>query len=79
MFEPIGGSSPKYAGQNIINPLAAINAAAMLLETLGEEAAAKNIENAIMQVCAGGSLQSMAAGQMGCSTSQVGDLVVKYL
>jgi 3-isopropylmalate dehydrogenase len=78
MFEPIGGSSPKYAGQNIINPLAAINAGAMLLDTLGEEAAAKNIENAVMQVCAG-ELKSMAAGQMGHSTSQVGDLVVKYL
>jgi 3-isopropylmalate dehydrogenase len=78
MFEPIGGSSPKYTGQNIINPLAAINAGAMLLETLGEEAAAKNIENAVMQVCAG-NLKSMAAGQMGYSTSQVGDLVVKYL
>lgn len=78
MFEPIGGSSPKYTGLNIINPLAAINAGAMLLDTLGEETAAKNIENAVMKVCAA-DLKSMAAGQMGCTTSQVGDLVVKYL
>ena len=36
MFEPIGGSAPKYTGQNVINPLAAICAGAMMLDTLGE-------------------------------------------
>jgi 3-isopropylmalate dehydrogenase len=78
MFEPIGGSSPKYTGQNIINPLAAINAGAMLLETLGEKEAAAAIEKAVLTVCRD-HVKSMQAGRMGYSTDQVGDLVVKYL
>src|SRR5512136_2845527 len=47
MFEPIGGSAPKYTGQNIINPLAAICAGGMLLETLGEEKAAAAVDKAV--------------------------------
>ena len=78
MFEPIGGSAPKYAGRNVINPLAAILAMMMMLEHLGQEAAARRVENAVMAVCRD-HLRSMAAGQMGYSTSEVGDLVVRYL
>jgi len=77
MFEPIGGSAPKYTGQNIINPLAAICAGQMMLETLGEEKAAARIEQAVMKVVAK-DLKSLSAGKMGKSTSQVGDLVAKY-
>jgi 3-isopropylmalate dehydrogenase len=76
MFEPIGGSAPKYTGQGVINPLAAICAGQMMLETLGEEAAAKKIEDAVKFVTAN-KLKSLAAGKMGYSTSQVGDLVVE--
>ncbi len=78
MFEPIGGSAPKYTGQNVINPLAAICAAAMMLETLGEDDSAKLIENAVMDVTAT-KLKSLSAGKMGYSTSEVGDLVVDAL
>ncbi len=78
MFEPIGGSAPKYAGQNVINPLAAICAGAMMLEELGERKAATRIEQAVQTVCAK-HLKSLAAGRMGYSTSEVGDLVVRYL
>jgi 3-isopropylmalate dehydrogenase len=78
MFEPIGGSAPKYTGQNVINPLAAICAAGMMLETLGEEDAAKAIENAVIKIVRT-KLKSLAAGKMGYSTSQVGDLVVENL
>lgn len=78
MFEPIGGSAPKYTGQNVVNPLAAIGAAAMMLETIGETEAAANIEKAIESVCAT-KLKSMAAGKMGYSTTQVGDLVADCL
>jgi len=78
MFEPIGGSAPKYTGQNVVNPLAAIGAAAMMLETIGETEAAANIEKAIESVCAT-KLKSMAAGKMGYSTTQVGDLVAGCL
>ncbi len=76
MFEPIGGSAPKYTGKGVINPLAAICAAQMMLETLGEEQAGEAIEQAVMHVTAN-KLKSLAAGKMGYSTSQVGDLVAE--
>jgi len=74
MFEPIGGSAPKYTGMNVVNPLAAIMAGQMMLETLGEDAAAAAIEQAVMKVVAE-KLKSLSAGNMGYSTSEVGDLV----
>ena len=76
MFEPIGGSAPKYTGMGIINPLAAICSAQMLLETLGEQKAADKIDAAVRYVTAH-KLKSLAAGSMGYSTSQVGDLVAE--
>ncbi len=78
MFEPMGGSAPKYTGKKVINPLAAIGACQMMLEQLGEMKAAQRIEKAIMQVV-GKHVKSMAAGEMGHTTEQVGDLVVTYL
>lgn len=78
MFEPIGGSAPKYTGQGVINPLAAICAGAMMLDSLGETEAAAAIENAVMEVTAN-KMKSQSAGKMGYSTSQVGDLVAKQL
>ncbi|MDD5458652.1 MAG: 3-isopropylmalate dehydrogenase [Phycisphaerae bacterium] len=76
MFEPIGGSAPKYTGKNIINPLAAICAGQMMLETLGEEKAAQKIDAAVRFVTAN-KLKSLAAGKMGYSTTEVGDLVAE--
>jgi len=76
MFEPIGGSAPKYTGKGVINPLAAICSAQMMLATLGQEKAADTIEKAVMYVTAN-KLKSLAAGKMGYSTSQVGDLVAE--
>ena len=78
MFEPIGGSAPKYTGLNVVNPLAAIMAGQMMLETLGEEAAAAAIETAVMTVVRK-KLKSLTAGQMGYSTSETGDLVAELL
>lgn len=78
MFEPIGGSAPKYKGQNKINPLAAICAAGIMLEHLGEERSGKLIESAVMKVTAD-HLENLAAGRMGMTTSEVGDLVAKYV
>lgn len=77
MFEPIGGSAPKYKGQDKINPLAAICAAGMMLEHLGEEEAGKAVERAVMEVTAR-PLKSLAAGRMGLTTREVGDLVAEY-
>lgn len=73
MFEPIGGSAPKYTGKNVINPLAAIGAAQMMLENLGEDKAAAAVEEAIKNTVK--KMKSMAAGKMGYSTTEVGDLV----
>jgi 3-isopropylmalate dehydrogenase len=78
MFEPIGGSAPKYAGLNIINPIAAIAAAQMMLEHLGQTAGAGLIEEAIKKVVSS-DLKSLSAGRMGHSTTEVGDLVVKHI
>jgi 3-isopropylmalate dehydrogenase len=78
MFEPIGGSAPKYTGKNIINPLASIACGGMMLEHLGEENAASAIENAIMYVTAN-KLKDMGAGRMGYSTTEVGDLVAERI
>ena len=84
MFEPIGGSAPKYTGQNVINPIAAIAALAMLLRVVGEQkgdtVAAKGgerVEAAIVATCP--KMKSQSAGKMGYTTTQVGDLVCAAL
>jgi 3-isopropylmalate dehydrogenase len=78
IFEPIGGSAPKYTGQNIINPLGAISAAQMMLDYLGEEEAAGVLLEAIKKVVKN-DLESLEAGKMGYGTKEVGDLVVNYI
>ncbi len=78
MFEPIGGSAPKYTGKNVINPLAAVCAMGMMLENLGEVKAAKAVEDAVIKV-AQTKLKSLGAGKMGYSTEEVGDLVAENL
>ncbi len=77
MFEPIGGSAPKYTGEGKINPLAAISAGQMMIEFLGETEAAEKMEAAIIKAC--GELKSLSAGRMGYTTSEVGDLVAKFV
>ncbi len=74
MFEPIGGTAPSFTGLNQINPLAAICAGAMLLRERGEDAAASKIEEAVAVVTKT-KLKSLAAAQMGYSTTEVGDMV----
>lgn len=78
MFEPIGGSAPKYTGKGVINPLAAICAGGMMLDILGEHAAAEAVEDAVAYVTAN-KMKSMAAGKMGYSTGEVGSLVAGNL
>ncbi len=78
MYEPMGGSAPKYTGKNVINPIAAINAMAMLLEHTGQPKAAGRIQKAIRHVT-GTKMKSQAAGKMGYSTQQIGDLVAEAL
>ena len=78
MFEPIGGSAPKYTGKNIINPMAAIMAVAMMLDYLGEKEASKAIEKAVAFMT-GTKMKSQAAGKMGYSTTEIGDMVAANL
>jgi 3-isopropylmalate dehydrogenase len=78
MFEPIGGSAPKYTGHNVINPLAAICAGAMMFKELGEAEAGIAIEKVVADITAN-KLKSLAAGRMGYSTTEVGDLIAEGL
>jgi 3-isopropylmalate dehydrogenase len=78
MYEPMGGSAPKYTGLHVINPIAAINAISMLLTHSGYPAAGDRVMKAIKKVT-GTKMKSQAAGKMGYSTQEVGDLVVEAL
>ena len=78
MFEPMGGSAPKYTGQNVINPIAAIAAMSMLLEHSGQPAAGARVMKAVQSVT-GSKMKSQSAGKMGHGTREIGDLVVKAL
>lgn len=77
MFEPVHGTAPSFAGKNVINPMATILTAQMMLNYLGEQTAAKQIEESIKKVLK--MMKSMLAGQMGYTTTEIGDLVVKHL
>jgi len=77
MFEPIGGSAPKYTGKGVINPLAAVCACQMMLEFLGEDEAAAKVEMSVTETI--GNIKSMNAGEMGYSTSEVGDMVARLV
>ena len=76
MFEPIGGSAPKYTGKNIINPLASICCGIMMLEHLNEDEAAQAIDKSVMYVT-GNKIKDMGAGKMGYTTSEVGDMIAE--
>lgn len=78
MFEPMGGSAPKYTGKNVINPLAAILAAGMMLEFIGESEGSGIIEKAVQKALKN-DIKSLDAGKMGMGTKEVGDLIVKYI
>jgi 3-isopropylmalate dehydrogenase len=78
MFEPIGGSAPKYTGKGVINPVAAILAGQLLLETIGESAAGAAVEKAVQKALRE-DIKNVAAGKMGYTTGEVGDLIVNYI
>jgi 3-isopropylmalate dehydrogenase len=77
MFEPIHGSAPKYTGKNVINPLATINAAGMMLDVLGETQAAADVENAIIKALESGKIPHLGAGAI--PTDACGDLVASLI
>jgi 3-isopropylmalate dehydrogenase len=78
MFEPMGGSAPKYTGKNVINPLAAILAGGMMLEFLGQERGASLVEQAVQKALKN-DIKSLDAGKMGMGTRELGDLISRYV
>ena len=78
MFEPIHGSAPKYAGKNVINPIAAICAMQMLLETIGETEAAQSVDRAVADVLSSGRLKDLST-RSGMKTNEIGDFVVECM
>ena len=77
LFEPIHGSAPKHAGKGIASPVAAIMAISMMLEYLGEDAASKAVERAIMDLLQSKRLTGVSTGAH--KTAEVGDMVVAEL
>jgi len=78
MFEPIHGSAPKYTGMNVICPIAAIAAAGMMMEHLGEVECGQAIENAVIAALASGKLGDLST-KSGVSTTAAGDLVASLV
>ncbi|MFQ5810194.1 MAG: 3-isopropylmalate dehydrogenase [Armatimonadota bacterium] len=78
MFEPIHGSAPRHAGKDVICPIAAICAAGMMLEHLGETQAGQMVENAVAAALGSGRLGNLSTSS-GVSTTEQGDIVVEYV
>jgi 3-isopropylmalate dehydrogenase len=77
LFEPIHGSAPKYAGKNVACPAAAILAAGMMLDYLGEKPAAAAIEGVVIDLLRSRRLKGVGTGDH--PTNEVGDLVAAEL
>src|SRR2546427_10155836 len=75
LFEPIHGSAPKYAGQDVANPIGAILTAAMMLEYLGHEDEAQAIEKAVIAAVDAGETTKDLGGALG--TKAAGDAVLR--
>jgi len=78
MFEPIHGSAPKYKGRNVVNPLATIWAGALLLEHLGQPAAAADIVSAIERNLFEGRIKTYDLGGSS-TTSEVGSEIARLV
>jgi 3-isopropylmalate dehydrogenase len=78
MFEPIHGSAPDIAGQNVASPVGAIAALGMLLDYAGESVAAEAVQCAIRSLLTSRRIPGLGA-RTGLTTSEVGDLVVQEL
>ena len=72
MFEPVHGSAPDIAGKNLADPTATVMSVAMLMEHMGLEDAAREIEAAV-------SADLLARGDKKRSTTEVGDALVALL
>ncbi len=77
LFEPVHGSAPKYAGDNIANPMGAILSAQMMLEFLGFKSQASIISKAISEAVEHDWTPRDLGGSLG--TVEVGDYIVRYI
>jgi 3-isopropylmalate dehydrogenase len=77
LFEPVHGSSPPLAGKNIANPMGSILTAAMMLEYLGLNNAARSVENAVIACANEGRTTRDVGGNLG--TREVADAVLAKL
>ncbi len=78
MFEPIHGSAPKHAGKDVICPVAAICAAGMMMEHLGETDVASTIDRAVSEALASGKLGDLSTTS-GVRTTEAGDLIASLV
>jgi len=78
MFEPVHGSAPDIAGKGIVNPLASILSAAMMIEHLGMEEPARKVEAAVAAVLADGKVRTPDLGGKS-STEEVTNAVLEKL
>jgi tartrate dehydrogenase len=74
MFEPIHGSAPKYAGKAVVNPIASVESIRMMLDHLGEEEAASDIQKVVMKTIASGKMKTPDMGGTN-KTHEVGDAI----
>ncbi len=77
LFEPIHGSAPKYAGQDVANPIGAILTAAMMLEYLGYGGEAQAIETAVVAAVDAGETTKDLGGSLG--TQAAGEAILRQL
>ena len=77
MFEPVHGSAPKYQGQNIANPIAAILSAQLMLEYIGFDEEAKLVENAVIASIQSDNTTRELGGKLG--TKEVGDFICEEI
>ena len=78
MFEPIHGSAPKHAGKGVVCPLATIAAAQMMLDNIGEKAAAARVEKAMAASLTQGEIRSLSTSS-GMKTSEYTEVVLSHL
>ena len=64
-------------GKNQINPIAAISAAGMMLEHIGEMEGAALVDQAVSDLLASGKIKDLGAGRMGFTTTQIGDMIAE--
>jgi len=78
MFEPVHGSAPDIVGKGIVNPLAAIISAGMMLDHLGVGGAAHAVEQAVAAVLAEGEVRTPDLGGSN-TTAEVTEAVIARL